>query len=109
MLKLPASSAKDRVSIVKTLVLHDYVMQVSMKSSHHGFFEGEPRIRPSHFRQSTSQDRSWASCRPRADFASVTSAIAAALKAPYSLIMRYKGKKGAEPRKRTVVPLGTRP
>ncbi len=40
--KLPASSAKDRVSMVKTLVLHDYVMQVSMKSSHHGFFEGSP-------------------------------------------------------------------
>jgi predicted DNA-binding transcriptional regulator YafY len=43
----------------------------------------------------------------------VTGAIAAALKAPYSLIIRYKGKNDTEPRERTVEPygmlLGTRP
>ena len=43
----------------------------------------------------------------------VTGAIAAALKAPFSLIIRYKGKQDAEPRDRTVEPhgllLGTRP
>lgn len=43
----------------------------------------------------------------------VTGAISAALKAPYSLIIRYQGKQDAEPRERTVEPygmlLGTRP
>jgi predicted DNA-binding transcriptional regulator YafY len=43
----------------------------------------------------------------------VTGAIAAALKAPFSLIIRYQGKQDAEPRDRTVEPhgllLGTRP
>lgn len=43
----------------------------------------------------------------------VTGAIAAALKAPFSLIIRYQGKQDVEPRERTVEPygmlLGTRP
>ena len=43
----------------------------------------------------------------------VTGVIAAALKAPFSLIIRYQGKQDAEPRDRTVEPygmlLGTRP
>lgn len=43
----------------------------------------------------------------------VTGAIAAALKAPYSLIIRYQGKNDTDPRERTVEPygmlLGTRP
>ena len=44
---------------------------------------------------------------------SVTGAIATALKAPFSLIIRYQGKQDSEPRDRTVEPhgllLGTRP
>jgi hypothetical protein len=46
-------------------------MQVSRKSPHQGFFDGSPRVRPSRFSQSISQDRPRASWRPRAVLASV--------------------------------------